>query len=344
MRLVTITFAFTLSVMLSAGFASAKAAGNGPYAAAIDGYSPFYARCIPEATTGSKGVTQIKRVRKEGDELIATFDWYNRSGIIMRWSPIAGKVAVMRPRQEQGLPPEKQIEFSFYIGDRFLRSYTTTDLVKLGAAMELDLTPSKRSLGVSSRCAAYRVEGCTQVWNTNDYYFSVRLDESRTLAFDILTGGLCRIENDGSKERMVPMGNAAAEAPGSAADQAMSNAAAAAKRYYTDAEAQAFQKKLAEVKCPTTITSACAQLGIELSRLGVDAAKPVQNQLGGPGSAVTMYHVSQLSDSFSIAFLHNIHDNTPDEYRIYSVDIWNFKERTSDGKNHPDSHTLRKSR
>jgi hypothetical protein len=37
--------------------------------------------------------------------------------------------------------------------------------------------------------------------NTNDYYFSVNLDETRTVALDILTGNLYRIENDGSKKQ-----------------------------------------------------------------------------------------------------------------------------------------------
>ena len=99
------------------------------------------------------------------------------------------------------------------------------------------------------------------------------------------------------------------------------------KQFYTDVEAQALLGKLPEVKYPITIRAACTQLGIELTRLGVDTTHPIHDQLGGPGSGVTMYHTSQLSDSYSIAFLHNINDNTPDEYRIYKIDIWKFKNR-----------------
>jgi hypothetical protein len=46
-------------------------------------------------------------------------------------------------------------------------------------------------------------------WNTNDYYFSVRLDETQALSFDILTGRLWRIEKDGSTQRLMTVESAA---------------------------------------------------------------------------------------------------------------------------------------
>jgi len=183
--------------------AAAKSADNRPYAAAFANHSPFYARCIPAKASGNEGSTQILQVRPEGDEVVATFAWYNRNGIAMGWSPRAGKVAVMRVRQDEGLPPDKQIELSFYLGDQLLRSYTTEDLAKLGAKMGRDAYAFER--GMTSTRVAYQVEGCMQAWNTNDYYFSVRLDETQTLSFDIITGRLCRLEKDGSKQRLVPV-------------------------------------------------------------------------------------------------------------------------------------------
>jgi hypothetical protein len=104
-------------------------------------------------------------------------------------------------------------------------------------------------------------------------------------------------------------------------------ASVAEKQFYTDAEAQAFLRKLPEVKYPTTIRAVCTQLGIDLSRLGIDISKPVHPQLFGPGSGATQWHTSQLSQSHSIAFLHNINDKSQDEYRIYKIDIWKFKNR-----------------
>ena len=194
----------TLLIVATCSHAAAKIAGNQPYVATFEEQSPFYARCIPANDAGSEGTTQILRLRPEKDEVLTTYVWFNRNGIVMGWSPKAGKVAVMRVRQDEGLPAEKQIEFSFYLGDQFLRSYTTEDLVKLGAKIDRDGVALERGFGVSSRRAVYHVEGCRQAWNTNDYYFSVRLDETQTLDFDILTGKLCRVEKDGSRQRLVP--------------------------------------------------------------------------------------------------------------------------------------------
>ena len=196
-------FVLFVVTMVSAT-AWAKSAGNRVYVVAFEGHSPIYARCIPDESNGSKGITQIVRVRREGDEVFTTYAWYNRHGLVMGWSPKAGKVAVMRMKQNEGLTIEKQIEFGFYLGDQFLRSYTTADLVKLGAKLERDAHAIESGLGVSSKRAVYSVEGCKQAWNTNDYYFSVRLNESHTLNFDIVTGRLCRVEKDGSKQRLVP--------------------------------------------------------------------------------------------------------------------------------------------
>jgi len=203
--------AAVLLMVATCGSAGAKSAGNCSYVATFEERSPFYARCIPDKIRGSEGTTQVLCLQPKGDEVIATYAWYNRNGIVMGWSPKAGKVAVMRVRQDEGLAVEKQIEFSFYLGDQCLRSYTTADLVKLGAKVELDANAIEAGLDASSKRAVYRVEGCKQVWATNDYYFSVRLDETRTLSFDILTGKLCRIEKDGGKERLMPVESAATD-------------------------------------------------------------------------------------------------------------------------------------
>jgi hypothetical protein len=96
---------------------------------------------------------------------------------------------------------------------------------------------------------------------------------------------------------------------------------------YTDAEAQAFLGKLPGLKYPTTIHVACTQLGIELARLGVDTSKPIQTQLASLDDGGIQSRVSQLSDSYSIAFHHNINDKTPNKYQIYEIRIWEFRNR-----------------
>ncbi len=200
------TRSLTIAMLMASacGTAAAKIAGNRPYVAVFEKRSPLYARCLPAGNEGSEGTTQILRLRPEGDVVIETHAWFNRNGIVLGWSPRQGKVAVMRLRQDEGLSRERQIEFSFYLGDQFLRSYTTADLVLLGARVERDLDAIERGLGMHSERAVYRVDGCKQAWNTNDHYFSVTLEDARTLAFDVLTGRLCRVEQQESRQQLVP--------------------------------------------------------------------------------------------------------------------------------------------
>ena len=196
--------AVILMAMALGGSVTSKSRGNGAYVAAFADLSPFYARCIPEEGRGSAGTTQVLRVRAQGDELVTAYPWFNKNGLVLGWSPKAGRVAVMRVRQDEGLPLEEQVEFSFYLGDELLQSYTTTDLVKLGATVGRDMAAFEGGLSIDSKRARYRVEGCKQVQGTNDYYFLASLDETRTLSFDVLTGKLCLIEKDGNKQRLVP--------------------------------------------------------------------------------------------------------------------------------------------
>lgn len=207
-------------VLASCGCANAKVTGNRPYVATFrEPLGPFYARCLPAKPKGNDGTTQILVLRPEGDKVVTTYSWYNAGGIEMGWSPTAGKVAVMRLRQDSGLPAEKQTELSFYLGDRLLRSYTTADLAKLGAKVERDAYAIESGFGVASTRAAYDVEGCEQAWSSNDYYFKVRLDNKKALNFDILTGKLCRVERLDNHERLVPEEGAGSIGTGGSVEQ-----------------------------------------------------------------------------------------------------------------------------
>ena len=104
-------------------------------------------------------------------------------------------------------------------------------------------------------------------------------------------------------------------------------ASAPKKQLYTDTEAQAFRGNLLAVKYPTTIRAACSQLGIELARLGVDTSEPPRTQLLGLADGGMESHISQLSDSYSIGFHHNISEKTSEEYQIHKIRIWKFKNR-----------------
>ncbi len=170
---------FFALLVFSAPQSSAKRAGNRPYVSTMDGMSVFYARCIPDEVEGNKGTTTIYVVRKDGDKKTDVYPWYSPGGLYLGWSPIAGKVAVMSLR-EKAPTREQQVEFSFHLGGKLIKSYTTKDLEKMGVKIE----PLWEEEGEG---AQFRVLGCIQVPNTNDYDFVVE-SGGKKLAFDILTG------------------------------------------------------------------------------------------------------------------------------------------------------------
>jgi hypothetical protein len=141
----------------------------------------FYARCVP-ADCGP-GSTKIFRVLGDTDKLVDSYDWYSPDGVVLGWSPIEGKVAVMclhGSGRDPGKPAAGQPEFSFHLGGKLLKSYTTRELVDLGA--------EESALPQGGRGAVYKVVGCEQVPGTNRYLFVVEVKGGRRISFDITTG------------------------------------------------------------------------------------------------------------------------------------------------------------
>jgi hypothetical protein len=175
--------AFVVAVLVvtacPAGQAAAKARSNYPYVqSGPDGV--FYARCIPAGADGTEGTTTIYRVQKDADQVVDTYDWYSKAGVVLGWSPIAGKVAVMSLSGKAASDPDKQVEISFYLGGKLLTSYTTKDLVGWGAdKYRLDTRDEKRAM--------FNVVGCQQIPRTNKYVFTIEI-KGKQLRFDILTG------------------------------------------------------------------------------------------------------------------------------------------------------------
>jgi len=192
-----INLIFLLALYLPLG---AKEAVNQPYVTSL---GPFYARCIPSDGEGSKGITQIKQIRAEGDELISSFDWYSCHGIEMAWSPIVGKISIMRRTQEEGLLGEA-IEFSFYLGSKFLKSYSVNDLIALGVKKRHKL----KGCGISGTLD-YSIEGSKVVPGTNETYFFVKYDSDKVLIFDIKNGTLSKILDSNGVKTLVPVPTAA---------------------------------------------------------------------------------------------------------------------------------------
>ncbi len=159
--------------------AFAKEAADRPYVqSGPEGI--FYARCIPHDTTGFAGFTDIYRVQKEHDELVDHYDWFTKRGVVLGWSPIVGKVAVLAIHNDAPTSLDKQIEISFHLGGKFLKSWTTTDLKRLGAELGVSRPGGKR--------AVFQIVGYEQIPSTNEYVFTLQFGKDKKVSFDILTG------------------------------------------------------------------------------------------------------------------------------------------------------------
>lgn len=166
---------------LTCGMAwASKPSPNFPYVqSGPDGV--FYARCIPDEDRGTKGTTRVFRVGKERDEPVDAYDWYAKGGVVLGWSPLAGKVAIMAvggpPSAGSGAPAA----LSFHLGGKLLASYAADELKRRwGAETMLRSTPGEEQI-------AFQVVGCEQVPGTNDYRFVIEM-LGRRVSFDVLTG------------------------------------------------------------------------------------------------------------------------------------------------------------
>jgi hypothetical protein len=175
-------------ILVIATTAFAKFGGFGPYVVAVpDGF--MYAKAVPTDPAGTKGTTRIFRVTAKEDELLDTYDWYAPvlfgGGITLGWSPIAGKVAVMRVHAESEPTADTRVELSFYLGGKRLLTYSTKDLLAMGfKKQQLKLISDQRRLDTLD----IKVIGCQQVPRTNDYHFVIATADGTPIHFDILTG------------------------------------------------------------------------------------------------------------------------------------------------------------
>lgn len=168
-------------VLLFLAFATGQAQAsrtttNFPYVQSMQ-MGVFYARCVPQAIEGTKGTTKIYHVGKDQDELMNSYDWYAKNGLVLAWSPIVGKVAVMALGGSPTDGPGTQTEISFYLGGKFLKAYTSQDLKGWGA----DVWQR------GGRGAIFQVLEQEQIPGTNEYVFSIEI-KGKKFSFDILTG------------------------------------------------------------------------------------------------------------------------------------------------------------
>jgi hypothetical protein len=177
----TLTLAALFVVLACSNTALSKRAGNRPYViSGPDG--AFYARGIPTGDDGIGGRTEVYEVGAERDTLLDTYDFYAPERVVLGWSPITGKVAMMAALNDS-IPAKDwaaREELRFCLGGKVIKSYTAAELIALGAKEVVS-----RPGGVHP---SFRLVGCEQVPGTNDYDFILDLDGGRQVRLDILTG------------------------------------------------------------------------------------------------------------------------------------------------------------
>jgi hypothetical protein len=179
MKTELLRFLLVTALILSAPEAFAfQDAGNRPYVQSGPS-GIFYARCIPETNNGPAGVTEVYRVSKEGDHLVDRYEWFTKHGVVLGWSPIAGKVALLAIRKDEPVAPDKQVEISICLGGKLLKSWTTAEFQSLGAKVERSHYGGER--------AVFTVAGCEQIPGTNEYIFVVSFGDKK-VSLDVLTG------------------------------------------------------------------------------------------------------------------------------------------------------------
>jgi len=162
------------ALFISSDAYACKKAGNRPHVTAMD-EGIFYAKSIPLSREGSKGITNIYLATAEEDEIVDSYNWYDQHTIVLAWSPIMGKVSVLKYS-----PEDEKSTISFYIGGQHLKSYSYDDL------KSIDVTISKRKF-----CGVHlnlKIEGQEQISGTNEYVYKINFPTSGVKYFNITTG------------------------------------------------------------------------------------------------------------------------------------------------------------
>lgn len=162
-----------LAALITTEASACKRSENRANVTAID-EGIFYARSIPASSVGIEGKTDIYLVGVNEDKKIDSYNWFNRNQLVLAWSPVVGKVAVLKYD-----PENEDAALAFYIGGKFLKSYSYVELQKLGVKT------------INKYCGTHlglKILGQEQIPNTNDYVFKIEFESSGIKMFDITTG------------------------------------------------------------------------------------------------------------------------------------------------------------
>ena len=172
----------SLVYLLSSTALASKPMPNFPYVkSGLDGF--FYLKAIPKDSNGEEGSTKVFKVGKENDELVDEYNWYTKGELYMGWSPLAGKVALIRlDKEDLDLKPHggEILRLVFYLGGNKIRSYDQKQLRNMGLILPV--------ITFYGREGDVKVLGVQQIPGTNEYVLSFEKENGEIISFDIVTG------------------------------------------------------------------------------------------------------------------------------------------------------------
>ncbi|SRR6266566_6477503 len=154
--------------------ADAKTVGKGENRPTVQSAlgGSYYVRSIPHEYFGTKGTTQIFKVKIGGDEVLDEYPIYMRGEIYLGWSPIKGKWCLVHAESERTSSEEaydkvgKLAHLTFYMGGKEILSYAGEDLKKMG--LERSVATLEHKIP-----GQFMIHGINQISGTNHYVLSI---------------------------------------------------------------------------------------------------------------------------------------------------------------------------
>jgi hypothetical protein len=151
---------------------------NQPHVVTGDRYSGCYAKSVPLARWGTKGVTKVYEVRRGDDTLIATHKWFTKKLYLRCRRAGDGKLKVTMvrfgPWQRGRRASRAHLAIAFHAGGRELARYSTLALAG---------RPDNVRRSVSHYRVIRRIKGFGY-----ENLFRIELIDGRTLTFDLTSG------------------------------------------------------------------------------------------------------------------------------------------------------------
>mgnify|MGYP001267707160 CR=1 FL=1 len=166
-------------------------AGNRAYVAASQ-YGNCYAKSVPTGRYGLEGRTHVYFVESENDRVVQSYDWFgpqlrlecNVAGA--NDGPVGVSVVQFGPWARGSVADAETLAIAFYWNEQLLRRYSTLDIAGSADAV---------SASVSHYTVIEDIIG--YAWRDgNNFSFSVRTVDGRTIVFDAGSGAILSTTSD----------------------------------------------------------------------------------------------------------------------------------------------------